>query len=474
MINSEKLNILLLSVNSTSFFYDQIVIPFGLVSIASYVDNPNYDIKGIELNQPPKKIMQRYLKVDNDILDQIKDFRPDIVAMSTYASNMHNVAFWANTIKDHLPQTFVVVGGNHVSYIAEECLQKSKGIDGVIRFEGEIPFKKLCENLCNKTNDLSDVPNLTYRSNGRIIENHEADLIDDLKLLPVLKRTYFENRRLSSTTHADIISARGCRANCTFCNCNHYWKKTHRVRSVDSVIDEIRKLNKDGRLKSIRFRDESITLNKKHCIELCDKIIQNNIKLDFQAHSRLDGLDEEVILKLAQAGFRQLFIGVESGSKKVLKRLKKGINIEKLKKIVPMLRKHGIAFRLSFMSATPSETFRETLKTVKLIKSLKLKRDEYYIGIGVDIYPGTEECTRFLEQHPDFEFISKKRKFTDNYSVATDCYGNIIKPRYRQYGPLKTGLMFFLLSPGYFIDNVIILIKNKSWKLLRKIFWPVK
>jgi len=87
----EQFRILLLSVSSTSFFYEQVVIPFGLVSLASFVDKPEYQIKGIEFNWPPEKIRQRYLKIDDELLNQIVEYNPHVVAMSTYASNMYNV-----------------------------------------------------------------------------------------------------------------------------------------------------------------------------------------------------------------------------------------------------------------------------------------------------------------------------------------------------------------------------------------------
>ena len=220
----EKFRILLLSVSSTSFFYEQLVIPFGLVSIGSYVDSPDYEIKGIEMNSPPHRIMQRYLKADKEIFDQIMKYGPDLVAMSTYATNIYNVMFWANVIKKNLSDTFIVAGGNHVSYISEECLKKCRGIDAIVRFEGEIPFKMLCDKLYKGDPDLSGVPSLTYRDRDKIIENPQSELIRDLNSLPILNRTYFaEDQSSGNISHADMISARGCPFNCTFCNCNHYW-----------------------------------------------------------------------------------------------------------------------------------------------------------------------------------------------------------------------------------------------------------
>ena len=461
------MKILLLSVSSTSFFYEQLVVPFGLASLGSYVEGPGYEIKGIDLNHPPDKVMERYLKVDDGIVKNVVDFRPDIIAMSTYASNIYNVLFWADVLKEKIPECFIVIGGNHVSYIAKECLTKCKGIDAVEKFEGEIPFKMLCEKIYNNDHDFSDIPSFAYRKNGQIVENTKIALMEDLNALPMLNRSFFsEADNQQKQTHADIVSARGCTANCTFCNCNHYWNKTHRTRTVESVIEELKVLQRTSPLESVRFRDETLTLRKNYCLKICDAIVSNNIKLKFQAHSRLDGLDEEVIKALSMAGFELLFIGVESGSKAVLKRLKKGIKLSKLETIIPLLRKYGIDFRLSFMSSTPGESFFETLETVKLIKKLKLKRDEYYIGVGIDIYPGTGECDRFLELNPDYEWLSKDYNFKGKYAAAKDSFGNITQPKYREYGTLKSAIIFFLLSPSYFWEKA----NSIGVKKLKKLF----
>ncbi len=63
------------------------------------------------------------------------------------------------------------------------------------------------------------------------------------------------------------------------------------------------------------------------------------------------------------------------------------------------------------MSQIPNETFGDILKTIKLIKNLKLKNNEYYIGTGVAIYPGTYVCKDFLLINYDYKWISKDNKF---------------------------------------------------------------
>ena len=464
-----KLKILLLSVSSTSFFYEQVVIPFGLVSLASFVEAFDCQIKGIEMNQPAEKVVARYLKTDPGLLKQVTDFAPDVIAISTYASNIFNCLYWTTVIKEQLPETFIVLGGNHASYMAEEIMQKTPAVDAVIKFEGEIPFKMLTDKLKAKDSDYSEIPALTYRKDGRIIDNSNVELMENLDDFPLIDRNYFSasDKDSDNLTHVDMITARGCTALCTFCNCNHYWNKTHRSRSVDSVIKELKELKSRLPLKTVRFRDETVTLRKKHCLELCEAICREDLNLKFQAHSRLDGLDEEVIASMAKAGFEQIFIGVESGSKAVLKRLRKGINLEKLPMVIGALHKYGIKFRLSFMSSTPGERFTETLQTVRLIKKLKLARDEYYIGVGIDIYPGTEECSRFMELNPDYQWISKDHDFKGKYFAMKDPYGNIINPKFRQYSIYLSALMFFLLSPKYFLQKCYSILMKKLAKIFK-------
>ncbi|MBI5787566.1 MAG: B12-binding domain-containing radical SAM protein [Candidatus Schekmanbacteria bacterium] len=420
------MKILLLSVNSYTFFYSQLVVPFGLLSLGSYVQEDGHVIKGIEMNSPLEMIPNRYLKADQKLLDEIVQFNPDLVAMSTYASNIHNVLFWSDIIKKSLPQTHIAVGGNHASYMAKEILEKCPAIDFIVKFEGEIPFRQICNKIEKGDKNYRDVPNLVFRQNGEIIENPICDLIKDLDCLPLMNPGLFAEHTSSLFEHADMVTARGCPFNCTFCNCNHYWGKKYRTFSVERVIKELKNLKeKNPNLKTVRFRDESISIDKRRCLKLCQALVEHNINLKFHAHSRLDGLDEEVISHLAKAGFEQLFIGLESGSPSVLERLKKGINPEKVYAIVPLLRKYHISFRFSLMLATPDETTEEVMQTIELVNALKLSLEEFYFGFGITVYPGTSDCNRFLKKFPDYKWL-ERNKLGYGYSQAEDCKGNVV------------------------------------------------
>ena len=118
------------------------------------------------------------------------------------------------------------------------------------------------------------------------------------------------------------------------------------------------------------------------------------------------------------------------------------------------------------MSATPGEKLRDTLKTVRLINNLGLKRNEYYLGYGVDIYPGTEECNKFLQMHPDYEWITRNPQLKGKYIAVKDPAGNVIQPKYREYGLIGIACIYLLLSPAYFVEKI----GSLGRKLLNRIF----
>jgi hypothetical protein len=118
------------------------------------------------------------------------------------------------------------------------------------------------------------------------------------------------------------------------------------------------------------------------------------------------------------------------------------------------------------MSSTPGESFLQTLETVKLIKKLKLKRDEYYVGVGIDIYPGTTEYEHFSELNPDYQWLAKDFQFKGKYFAVKDERGNILQPKYKEYGTLVSAAMFFLLSPAYFMEKT----KKIGTKKLKRLF----
>jgi MoaA/NifB/PqqE/SkfB family radical SAM enzyme len=171
-------------------------------------------------------------------------------------------------------------------------------------------------------------------------------------------------------------------------------------------------------------------LDRRRCLTLCDELVKADFGLGYHAHSRIDTLDEEVVARLVAAGFEELYIGLESGSPAVLQRLRKGINVEKVRAMVPVLRRHNLAFRLSLIFWTPDETIDEAIETIELLRELEVGIDQLTISYGIDIYPGTAEAERFLRRFPGYRWL-ERCELGHGYRQVCDSQGNVIGVSHR-------------------------------------------
>jgi radical SAM superfamily enzyme YgiQ (UPF0313 family) len=299
------------------------------------------------------------------IADKILRFGADVVGISCWTFSLIDTLETAKVVKSRLPEAKIVVGGPHVNIYPKQTLENTC-IDYVITNDGEKPFLALLESI--KTNSGFDkVPNLYFKDSAglhkSIIDHNEEKL--DILPFPDRKATsygsYYNviNAAKSFTT---IITSRGCPFNCHFCLKQETgW----RSRSVENIIEELSECVKLG-IKEIYFFDETFTVNKKRITELCNEIKRLKLNISWSCRSRVDTIDEELILSLKSAGCKMISLGVESASPQVLKNLNKMINIEQALKVFKLLKKHKMASLADFMIACPGERQEDTKMTIEL------------------------------------------------------------------------------------------------------------
>ena len=123
-------------------------------------------------------------------------------------------------------------------------------------------------------------------------------------------------------------TSRGCPYGCSFCSVESIWGKRYTFYSAQRIIDEIQYFIKEFGAEAIYFREDNFTLNNKRVIEFCTLLTESNISIEWVCETRVDTLDEKLIKLMASSGCRGFYIGVESGSQKMLDRMNKNISIE--------------------------------------------------------------------------------------------------------------------------------------------------
>ena len=138
-----------------------------------------------------------------------------------------------------------------------------------------------------------------------------------------------------------LLASRGCPEFCTYCP--HRILAGYRVRSIGNIVDELERLCDQYRRPYVIFRDPLFTEQRERCLELCDEIQARGLQLTFEAETRLDRLDTELLDRLYDAGFRAMSFGIESLSPQTLKKSgRRPIPEAHQRQIIDHCRKRGI------------------------------------------------------------------------------------------------------------------------------------
>jgi radical SAM superfamily enzyme YgiQ (UPF0313 family) len=339
------------------------LLPYGLISLASYLEKEGYDVTLANLSACG------YRKGT----DYIAGEKPDLLGVSIFTFNRTESFRLIKEVRKKLPGTKIVAGGPHVSALAEKTLMRVKAIDWIVKGEGEYAFHSLLKKLEEK------------KGPERIIEGERIKELDNIPAA-----TLFSGNIKGVDIHEQykyIITSRGCPHRCTYCSSPRFWGRETRFRSARNIFSEIEYLYKKYGIIYFSIRDDNFTLNKKRVIELCGMLRENGVHIMWNCQSRVDTIDLEMLLEMKRAGLEHIQYGVESGSERILGRYDKSISIAEIEKASDMTRRAGVYLSVYLMCGMRGETEADTGKTVDLIKRIKPSDG---IVSPVACYPGTD------------------------------------------------------------------------------------
>jgi len=359
-------------------------VPLGLAYLASFIEKDGHKVKIIDSNTLGYRI--------KDIKEEIEKFNPHLVGVTATTSCIYDAYEVAKIIKEVDPGIKVVIGGPHVTFIAKETLKECPFIDVVVRGEGEETFRELVnffESSSEDTWSLEEVKGITFRKDNKIIETDSRSLIKNLDSIPfpAYHLLPMEKYSLEGKRFATIITSRGCPFSCIFCSSSRLFGKTWRARSPENVIEEIKLLKNKYGVREIEFLDDTFTLNKKRAEKICELLIKEKLDISWSCSSRVDTIDESLIEKLKKAGCHTIYVGVESGSQKILNIIDKGITLPQIEKTINLIKKVNINSFGSFILGIPGETVKTIKKTINFAKKLNPSFVQFSICTP---YPGTK------------------------------------------------------------------------------------
>ncbi len=361
---------------------------------------------------------------DNEFLQLICDFQPKITVIETSTPSFNADIAIAEKIKQRVPETFLVWCGSHVSIMKKQILNDHKFVDAIMIGEYEFTLLELAECLLNKK-PVDKVLGLIYRnSDGVAVENSRRPVIENLDELPrpayhhLPMYNYNDDFRVLEKPNVQMWASRGCPYKCIFCMWPQvmYGNHKYRVRSPESVVDEMEWLLENYGFKGVYIDDDTFNIGKERLLKLCRLIKERDLQMAWGAMARADTFDEETLAAMAESGLVGIKYGIESAVQSIVDASGKALNLEKARETIKFTQKHGVKVHLTFTFGLPGETKETIEKTINFALELKPYSAQFSINTP---FPGTSYYD---------ELKSQNRILTDNWDDFDGNLSSVMKP----------------------------------------------
>ncbi|MEN6317668.1 MAG: radical SAM protein [Syntrophaceae bacterium] len=401
----------------------------GIACLAGNVDD-DHEVYLIDLVRKRKNISAYLTKT-------LKKINPDLIGLSAMTWQYSTCLAVIGLIKNILPHVKIAIGGYHATLMSEEITASpdAEKIDFIIRGEGEETFRRLV-NVLAGTDRLDTIDSLSFKQNGVWVHNKRGELSD----LSRLKLPIRDHRRKTSGYHfmyykiEAMETSRGCTRNCNFCSISHMYGRSYRTYPIKRILADLDDIyfNKNTRL--VFITDDNMVLNPEWVMSLCDAIIEKkyqNLKLTVQADCISIARNEEMVKKMAEAGFRVVFLGIENVSSHNLRAMEKADIVKEAKRAIENCHRYGIMVIGGLIFGLPDDDEEAIRRNYQFLNDLEA--DASYCQI-LTPYPKTKLREYLLDEG----LVTNH----DHYEQYSGFWANV-KTRYLNSDQLQYAFWFY-------------------------------
>ncbi len=415
--------------------------PAGIMYIAatirdSKIDQFSENIHLIDLNN---KILQ------NSVCSEEPDYKvwkselskelsgqdmPIFIISYMFATSKENFIEVSEFIRKEKMGSLIIAGGVQATF-DPECILNEGHADIISMYEGESSLPDLfllIRDLLDNVDSGLLPGSLKFKYDSTIYTTHVADRIDTLELDI---NEYYDQLEIGSYYKAgtigggysnflsektgivhpwvNILTKRGCRAACVFCTVRNFNGKGIRLRSIDTLREELDHLYFNHNIRHVDWLDDDFLFDKNHTRALLTLLATRYPELRWTASNGLIGtaIEEETMDLMAKSGLSGFSIGVESGNSEVIKNIRKPTTLQGLIRRKPILQKYPkILFMANFIIGFPSETFSQMLDTYFFTRKLECDWSKYFVCQplkGTDIYQNFQSMGDSRTKKEDWE-----------------------------------------------------------------------
>jgi len=434
--------------------------PLNLIHLASVLSNNGFE--PIIINS----------HLEKDVLSTIKNYLPDclFVGISILTGEIPEAYEIMKFIKEN-SKVPIVVGGWHCTLFPEQTAE-CEYVDYLVAGEGEdyiVEIAKIIKDGHSVNNkifekkilDLEKLPTTNYALDPNI-EKYVNNFLTD-KLTQYVKKPM---------RWLPYDSSRGCPSLCTFCINVVTGNTCYRKKSAEKVITDIEHIVKRYNLSHLKIIDDNFFVDINRVRIICQAIVAKGLNITWDAECRCDYfndnmINEETLQLLKKSGLVQLTLGVESGSVKTLKLMKKGLIPEQGENAIRICDEHGIIPRCSFMIEVPGEAMDDIRKTIDFVK--RLRRYKHFT-CGLQIFRPYPKCELTDKMIADgvFREPSKFTEWTNKEIIELYSTHQYIRPWHINGVYSEAAAYYNTMESGVSLSTEML--KSKGDQLILKMF----
>ncbi|HXH49043.1 MAG TPA: radical SAM protein [Terriglobia bacterium] len=344
-------------------------------------------------------------------------------------TRMREVAFEMIDVARLAGATVVVHGSDSTDHCAEYL---AKGADYVLVGEAECTLLEVVDSLLKdlKTDPMR-IPGVAYLPNcgGQVVRSSHRPLMRDLDQLPFPARDLIDMdlyRQTWRDAHGffslNQVASRGCPYRCNWC-AKPIYGDSFQARTPESVAEEMWQLREKFGAEHLWFADDLFGINNRWVQSFAGQVKRLNAVIPFKVQSRTDLMrNGEAVAALARSGCAEVWMGVESGSQKVLDAMDKGIRVDQVLQARDNLKHYGIRACFFLQFGYPGETWTDIQKTIQMVR--EARPDDIGVSVSYPL-PGTKFYQRVREE------LGAKSNWVDSDDLAMMFKGAYTSEFYR-------------------------------------------
>lgn len=299
-----------------------------------------------------------------DCRNKIKGGRYKAVVFLTGTASWRQDFEFLSAVKDTSGAPLLIGNGDILLYRAKEFLEEYPFLDAILFDYTSHEILRFLEGT------HQDISSMAFRSDGqievkkaRILPGEFSYPVPHHEKFPLKKYLLAHGKKFPFTT---VQTNFGCPFRCSFCIASTLGFK---YRRIDNVMEELCAIRNLG-IKEVFFTDFTFEARRKSTLELCQKMVREDLRLSWVCSSRANTLDRELLAWMKRAGCHTVLLGVESGDESILREYSKGVTKDEVRKAFSLCREMGIRTLGHFIIGLPGETEETVQKTVAFSKEL--------------------------------------------------------------------------------------------------------